>query len=57
MKRAKQHGVPKPRNPVARSPLLGKGGPHGKSRGALRREANVELQKLRRDPKALLNER
>lgn len=51
MKRAKQHGVPKPRNPVARSPLLGKGGPHGKSRGALRREANVELQKLRRDPK------
>ncbi len=42
MKRAKLHGVPKPRNPVARSPLLGKGGPHGKSRGALRREANVE---------------
>lgn len=52
MKRAKSHAVPKPRNPVARSPLLGKGGPHGKSRGALRREANVELQKLRRDPKA-----
>ena len=43
MKRAKLHGVPKPRNPVARSPLLGKGGPHGKSRGALRREANVEV--------------
>ena len=33
MKRAKKHPppVPKPRNPVARSPLLGKGGPHGKS--------------------------
>ena len=53
MKRAKQHAVPKPRNPVARSPLLRKGGAHGKSRGALRREANMELQRLRRDPKAL----
>jgi hypothetical protein len=52
MKRAKQHAVPKPRNPVARSPLLRKGGAHGKSRGALRRQANVELQKLRRDPGA-----
>jgi len=50
MKRAKQHAVPKPRNPVARSPLLRKGGVHGKSGGALRRKANVELQKLRRDP-------
>ena len=53
MKRAKLHGMPKPRNPVARSPLLGKGGPHGKSRGALRRSANVELQKLRRNTDAL----
>jgi hypothetical protein len=53
MKRARQHGVPKPRNPVARSPLLGKGGAHGKSRGALRREANVAVQKLRRDPDAV----
>ena len=52
MKRAKQHGVPKPRDPVARSPLLGKGGPHGRSRGAERRRANVELSKLGRDPKA-----
>jgi hypothetical protein len=52
MKRARQHAVPKPRNPVARSPLLGKGGAHGKSRGALRREANVELQMLRRNPEA-----
>jgi hypothetical protein len=54
MKRAKRvHALPKPRNPVARSPLLGKGGPHGKSQGALRREANVELAKMRRDLKAL----
>ena len=51
MKRAKLQAPPKQRNPVARSPLLGKGGPHGKSRGALRREANVELARLRRDPK------
>jgi hypothetical protein len=51
VKRAKQHQAPKPRNPVARSPLLGKGGPHGKSRSALRREANVALRKLVRDPK------
>jgi hypothetical protein len=54
MKRAKRvHALPKPRNPVARSPLLGKGGPHGKSQGALRREANVEVAKMRRDLKAL----
>ena len=52
MKRAKQHAVPKPRNPVARSPLLRKGGAHGKSGGALRRKANVELHKLRRDADA-----
>jgi len=51
MKRAKQHPAPKPRNPVARSPLLRKGGPHGKSRSAQRREANVALTKLVRDPK------
>ena len=54
MKRAKKiHAVPKQRNPVARSPILGKGGPHVKSQGALRREANVELARIRRDPKAL----
>ena len=53
MKRAKQlHAFPKQRNSVARSPLLGKGGPHGKSQRALRRKANVELSKLGRDPKA-----
>jgi hypothetical protein len=45
MKRAKQHAPPKPRNPVARSPLLGKGGAHGKSNAAKRRQAKVELQK------------
>jgi len=50
MKRAKRHAMPKPRNPIARSPLLGKGGPHGKTRSAKRREANVALTKLVRDP-------
>ena len=53
MKRAKLHPPPKPRNPVARSPLLAKGGAHGKSRGALRRRANVELQKMRGDANAI----
>jgi len=51
MKRAKKRLSPKPRNPVARSPLLGKGGAHGKSTAARRRRARVELQKLvRGDP-------
>ncbi len=53
MKRAKRHGPPQPpavRNPVARSPLLGKGGPHGKSNAAKRRQATIELVKLQRDP-------
>jgi len=49
MKRAKQHAPPRPRNPVARSPLLGKGGPHGKSTAAKRRQAKVELQKSLRE--------
>ena len=62
MKRAKRHGapkgattvvtVPKPRNPVARSPLMRKGGAHGKTRAAERREANVALRRLAHDPKA-----
>ena len=54
MKRAKRHPppVPKVRNPVARAPILGKGGPHGKSTRAKRREANVELRNLARDPHA-----
>ncbi|MBA3775793.1 MAG: hypothetical protein H0X11_05040 [Betaproteobacteria bacterium] len=52
MKRAKRHPpmrAPKVRNPVARSPLLGKGGPHGKTTAAQRRRAKVELAKLSRD--------
>jgi hypothetical protein len=53
MKRAKAHHIPKPRNPVARSPLLGKGGAHGKSRGALRRADKMEVARLKRDPKGL----
>ena len=47
------HAPPKVRNPVARSPLLRKGGAHGKSRGAQRRKANVALRKLARDPESL----
>jgi hypothetical protein len=48
VKRAKQHAPPRPRNPVARSPLLGKGGPHGKSTAAQRRRDKIELvQKMR----------
>jgi hypothetical protein len=50
MKRAKVHAPPKPRNPVARSPLLRKGGAHGKTRAVERRDANVALKKLVRDP-------
>ena len=46
MKRAKQHAPPKPRNPVARSPLLRKGGAHGKTTAAKRRQQAIELQKL-----------
>jgi hypothetical protein len=51
VKRAKKHLPPRPRNPVARSPLLGKGGAHGKTTAAKRRQANVELQKrVREEP-------
>jgi hypothetical protein len=50
VKRAKQHAPPRPRNPVARSPLLGKGGPHGTSTAAKRRQAKVALQKEIRQP-------
>ena len=41
------------RNPVARSPLLGKGGAHGKTYAAKRRAANIALAKAARDPEAL----
>jgi hypothetical protein len=50
MKRAKQHVVPKPRNPVARSPLLAKGGVHEKTHAAKRRRAKVALTRALRDP-------
>ena len=53
MKRAKLHSAPPPpkvRNPVARSPLMGKGGPHVKTNAAKRRKANIELMKLQRAP-------
>jgi hypothetical protein len=56
MKRAKKHRPPAPpktRNPVARSPLLGKGGAHGKTMAAKRRAANVALAKQARDPDAI----
>jgi hypothetical protein len=56
MKRAKKHlppVVPPPRNPVARSPLLAKGGVHGKTARALRREANMALARMKRDPESL----
>ena len=50
MKRAvKRRAPPKPRNPVARSPLLGKGAAHGKTTAAKRRRAKVELQRLLRE--------
>jgi hypothetical protein len=52
MKRAKQRRALKPRNPVARSPLLAKGGAHGKTTAAKRRRAAVDLQKLLRDPES-----
>jgi hypothetical protein len=52
VKRAKRHAPPPPkvRNPVARSPLLGKGGAHGKTTAARRRQAKVALGKAARDP-------
>jgi hypothetical protein len=40
------------RNPVARSPLLGKGGAHGKTTTAKRRAANIALAKTVRDPES-----
>jgi hypothetical protein len=55
MKRAKKHRAPAPpklRNPVARSPLMRRGGAHGKSTAAKRRQAKVDLAKLARDPDA-----
>jgi hypothetical protein len=56
MKQARKHRPlqpPKVRNPVARSPILRKGGAHGKSTAARRRAANVALAKAARDPDAI----
>ncbi len=53
MKRAKKHAPPKVRNTVARSPLLGKGGAHGKTTAAKRRAANIATAKLARDAESL----
>lgn len=52
MKRAKQRAPPRPRNPVARSPLLGKGGAHGRTTRAERRRAKVELLRRMREGEA-----
>jgi hypothetical protein len=50
MKRAKRTpSRTKPRNPVARSPLLGKGGPHEKSPSARRQRAKAALARELRD--------
>jgi hypothetical protein len=47
MKRAKRHppAVAKPRNPLARSPLLRKGHAHGESRKTKRQRGKAELGK------------
>jgi hypothetical protein len=55
MKRAKRHAPlrpPKPRNPVAVSPLLRKGGAHGKTTAAPRRQEKIALGKALREPDA-----
>lgn len=51
MKRPKKHMLVIPRNPVARSPLLAKGGPHQKTSAAQRRLARAQLVRSLRDPK------
>jgi len=53
MKRArKPPSSLKPRNPVARSPLLGKGGLHERSPSARRQHAKRELAKRLREDNA-----
>lgn len=54
MKRAKTQPPPAPkkRNPHAHAPLLRKGGPHGKTTAAKRREQKVELARALRDPES-----
>ena len=53
MKRARKRRLPTPpkqRDPVARSPLMRKGGAHGKTTRAKRRSARMALAKELRDP-------
>ena len=53
MKRAKHHlplRPPRKRNPVAVSPLLKKGGAHGKTTAAKRRQDKIALSKSLADP-------
>lgn len=50
MKRAKKHMLITPRNPVARSPLLRKGGVHDRTNAAKRRHARIELVRKLRNP-------
>jgi hypothetical protein len=53
MKRAKRQRIAaptRPRNLVARSPLLGKGGVHERTTQAKRRQAKIDLAKTARDP-------
>jgi hypothetical protein len=54
MKRAKLQPppLPKKRNPIAHAPLLKKGGAHGKTTAAKRRQAKVELARALRDPES-----
>lgn len=40
---------PRPRNPLALSPLMHRGGAHEKSTGAQRRAARMALQRVRLD--------
>jgi hypothetical protein len=49
LQHASARALPPPRNPVARSPLLGKGGVHEKSVGAKRRRARMALQRQLRE--------
>jgi len=41
----KRKSVPKPRNPVGRSPLLRKGGAHAKTEQALRKKSKDTLRR------------
>jgi hypothetical protein len=50
MKRPTKPSPSKPRNPVARSPLLAKGGVHEKTTRAQRRLARTALARTLRDP-------